>query len=193
VLAPCRRSTATASRWARPPRPARQYSVSRPAPPPGELGAGEVAPGGQVRGLERDEAAGDDRVDVLQRREDVLARADGDRQQRQVGGQVREAGGGEAAVQPVALDPAQEDAAGQAALGEARHERVACEVGPVGERLAEGHRQLQRGADHAMRSASAHPAPVASRPASMEPSRYRTRSPSSPSRWVSTIHVEKVV
>jgi hypothetical protein len=111
------------------------------------------------------------RVDVPESREDALPGADCHGQQRQVGRDVGEALRVNAAVDAVALDAAQQSAAGKVVVSEPRHQGGGGEIGPGRHRLTEVDRELEGRVDHPIASESAQPAAVASTPATIEPIR----------------------
>ena len=121
--------------------------------------------------LERHQAARHRAVDVLQRCLDAAARIDDHREQRQVRGDVGESLGVDAAIDPESLDPAQQGRGRDPAPFEPPHELLARQSRARGDRLAEVDGELERVRDHPSAPPSSQPAPVAARPATIEPNR----------------------
>jgi hypothetical protein len=121
--------------------------------------------------LERDEAPRDRAVDVVERSLDAHAGVDDVREQRQVGGDVRELLRVDAAAESEALDAAQQRAGRDPAPFQAAHQGLARGQPPRDHGIAEVDGQLERVRVHPSAPPSSQPAPVAARPATIEPSR----------------------
>ena len=116
--------------------------------------------GGEARVLERDETSRHRPVDVVERGLDATAGIDDEREQREVRGDVGEPLRMDAAVEPEALDAAQQRRGRHAAPLQARISSLAGELGARRDRLAEVDGQLERVGDHPSAPPSSQPAPV---------------------------------
>src|SRR5215216_947779 len=146
--------------------------------------------------LDRDQALVDDRVHLGEHGLDPLARVDRLGDQRQVRRDVGEAPGVDPAPDPEPFDPAVQRRDLEAVAREAVDQRLVGRAAAAVQRLAEVDVELQAPADHAIACPAKKPRATRPKPSTIDSHRLRSSStmlPISPSRTLSTIHVENVV